>query len=128
MLVFVYGTLKRGYGNNRLLVNSAFVREGTIRGKQLFQAGFPVMTEGLPNDVVHGEIWDISGENQDATLRALDRLESEGFMYDREVVTTEDGAKVNTYIGNDDYWNRFDGMRHCNVEMQEGVAHHSWDR
>lgn len=85
-IVFVYGTLKRGYGNNRLLIGSNFVTEATTKEK------YPLVVHGIPflNDVpgkghrVSGEIWEVN----DLTLFKLDQLEGHGRgFYERRKIT-----------------------------------------
>lgn len=81
--VFVYGTLKRGEGNHRLLAQGClFIGDDTIKAK-LFDLGhFPAIQQGT--DVVQGEVYMV-GPN---TLRRLDALEGHPNFYKREVVTT----------------------------------------
>jgi len=46
MKVFVYGTLKHGYGNHHVLEGSRFVGKGcTVAMCCLYDAGFPVLRE-----------------------------------------------------------------------------------
>src|SRR5262245_6257639 len=84
-LVFVYGTLKRGYGNHRLLLDATFVSEGqTIARCRLFDAGFPVLRRRLNRDgpwnaPVRGEVFEVTAQQ----LARLDSLEGEGRMYHR---------------------------------------------
>lgn len=126
MLIFVYGTLKSGYINNSILSSSEFVKEALLPSHKLFYAGFPVMTPAYDeHQFVKGEIWDIKGS--ESVLRALDRLEGEGIMYDRAVTHTMDGTEVNTYIGVPRYWD-FTKMRNCNIEHDGDNIIHSWDR
>lgn len=126
MLVFVYGTLKAGYGNNRLLQTSKLVGNARITGHELFHSGFPVMrASDKATDVVEGEIWDIGEDAR--VLESLDRLEGEGYLYDRAVLETEDGTEVNAYIGCKTAW-RFSEMRHCETKVQDGVTVHTWNR
>jgi gamma-glutamylcyclotransferase (GGCT)/AIG2-like uncharacterized protein YtfP len=106
MKVFVYGTLKRGYGNHHILADSRFVGEGeTVARCRLFNSGFPVLRrrlnlDGPWNAPVRGEIYEVTNPE---TLARLDRLESEGFMYHRRIkkIRTDDGqiVKAHTYIG-----------------------------
>lgn len=87
MLVFVYGTLKRGYYNNHLLESSKYVGDGfTLEKFCMINAGCPVIQArpGEQNYPVAGEVWDI-GKNEEV-LAELDRLESEGRVYDRIAV------------------------------------------
>lgn len=83
--VFVYGTLKRGYNNNRLLTGSTFVATATTMDRwSMLDGGFPVVLPGT-DGFVTGEVWEVDG----ATLARLDHLESNGRMYQREVVEVE---------------------------------------
>jgi len=104
--VFVYGTLKQGYGNHGLLNDAKYLGDAVTVGKyRLLNAGFPVIR---PGDVgrVEGEVYEVNRH----TLQALDRLEGEGTMYHRKDIHVEmdDGSisKVQTYIGGDQ-WDQF---------------------
>jgi len=85
-LVFVYGTLKRGFSNHRQLAGQKFVGEArTTPGFSLFDLnGFPALI-AWPEDRagVTGEVWSIDS----AALRKLDAFEGlhEG-MYRREPI------------------------------------------
>lgn len=122
MRIFVYGTLKQSYGNNFLLHNAKFIGNKIAHGLKLYYAGgvgsFPV-SQPSPENSVLGEEYDISGEHQDSILRNLDRLEGEGYMYNR--VEIEPG--LFTYIGHEKAWT-FNRMRECPNE--NGVYH--WNR
>jgi len=111
MKVFVYGTLKKGYGNNRLLSEQTFIGEGYTGGfYDMINSGFPVL---VPNDngmVVKGEVWEVDTKIED-TLDNLDALEGEGVMYDRREVkvkmaNSDDWVTCWIYIGNPKYWGR----------------------
>ena len=96
--VFVYGTLKAAYGNNRLLDNTKPVGPAvTCDGFALGKSGCPY---AFPKDVVPEEyhtrlIWPIKGElyKIDArdyrTAADLDILESYPSFYNRRVVLVE---------------------------------------
>lgn len=106
MKVFVYGTLKKGYGNNRLLADKPCIGEAiTIGTFTMLNSGFPVLLpsrEGLP---VKGEVYDITGDAK--CLDNLDMLEGEGTMYDRREIEVNLGGEhvtVSVYIGNAQYW------------------------
>lgn len=116
MRVYVYGTLKRGYGNHRLLEREGVMMLGhaeTLDHFDMINSGFPVIVpndQGLP---VVGEVYDI-GDNEDI-LRSLDALEGEGVMYDRKDIRVkwryprpddEEELNVSVYIGNPEYWGR----------------------
>lgn len=87
MKVFVYGTLKSGYGNNRLLDGQTFLESSFLNGYKMFYSGgvgsFPCIIPDK-DSVIRGEVWDI-GEDMDC-LQRLDWLEGHPRMYKR---TTE---------------------------------------
>ncbi len=105
MKVFVYGTLKRGYGNGKRLLEptSTFISEHIIDGYKLLDSGFPVAAPS-PNSKVKGEIWDIG--DSDSVLNSLDRLEGEGWLYSRKEIEPD----LFMYVGIDRAF-RFDSMR-----------------
>ena len=86
--VFVYGSLKNGKGNHRLLANSKYLGRCYIEGKQrlLSLGGFPglVKDDSLPMNRIVGEVYQINDE----TLQALDWLEGHPRFYKREKVAT----------------------------------------
>ena len=84
-LVFVYGTLKRGERNHRLLAAAEFVGPAFTEPRfRLIDCGpYPAMIEHCDEPlVVAGEVFRID----DAILVELDRLEDEGRLYRRKVV------------------------------------------
>lgn len=89
-LVFTYGTLKRGHGNNRLLATSEFLAPAVTDAEfMLLQVGFPIAClEGSPKYPVLGEIW----KCDDETLARLDRLEGVPHHYQRTTVTVRTPA------------------------------------
>jgi gamma-glutamylcyclotransferase (GGCT)/AIG2-like uncharacterized protein YtfP len=128
MHVFVYGTLKRGYSNNRLLEGAKFVGEAFTIGKYArVDAGFPVVVEGSDEAfAVAGEVYDIKG--QPDILKRLDFLEHEGTMYDRkEVVVYLPGKKKRLgafiYVGCPDFWGDRD---HSNDKYYTSGGKLSW--
>ena len=72
MYLFVYGTLKRGHGNHRVLGDAKYIEDASMSGKMYSMGGFPGMIEsdGLC-DSVFGEIYEI----EDRHLPGLDSLE-----------------------------------------------------
>lgn len=86
--VFVYGTLKQGYGNHRLLESSEYVGRGTTILPYLMEhAGCPVVfrsNEG-PLHNVDGEVYEVTDE----TLSYLDRLEGHPGWYVRHEVAVD---------------------------------------
>lgn len=109
MKCFVYGTLKRGYGNHdRLLAGKEFLGIArTVDTFDMINASFPVIVPNEQGFPVVGEVFDITGDT--ATLDGLDRLEGEGVMYDRKEITVilnDDRVVCSVYIGNPKYWGR----------------------
>lgn len=100
-LVFVYGTLKRGYSNHPLLSGQEFLGEArTARGFALFSLGsHPGMVEVAGDKgSVTGEVWSVDEQ----CLGRLDALEgtAEG-MYRRGAVPLLDpfaGFVVEAYF------------------------------
>jgi gamma-glutamylcyclotransferase (GGCT)/AIG2-like uncharacterized protein YtfP len=87
-LVFVYGSLKRGEHNHRILRDVEFRGEArTAREFGLYALPlFPALVRDAedPQTVV-GEVYAVS----EVTLRVLDRLEANGRLYQREVIEVE---------------------------------------
>ncbi len=78
--VFVYGSLMKNYWNHHYLKDSEFLGQGTLNGYEMYQvSSFPGIVK-KPGENVLGEIYSID----EATLKALDRLEHEGYMYVRK--------------------------------------------
>ena len=99
--VFVYGTLKRGYGNNRCLGKEAkYIGTAVTTAKYpMLDGGFPYLLD-KPNEGHHikGEMWQIPVKQ---LLSEVDRLEGYPTHYVRrviEVVTTEGAHKVVAYF------------------------------
>jgi gamma-glutamylaminecyclotransferase len=93
--VFVYGSLRRGLHNHRLLSGARFDGEAiTSPGFRLYDLGsFPGMVaEG--SERVRGEAFCVDT----ATLEALDRFESHPRFYRRTAIRLGDGAEVETYL------------------------------
>ena len=105
MKLVVYGTLKRGYHNNRnWLSNAKFLKEVTVPGYKLKYSsgtsGFPVAFPS-ENDSIRGEMFEVSPTD----ILGTDRLEANGYMYDRTVVHQEED-RFFLYVGNSSFWNR----------------------
>lgn len=130
MKVFVYGTLKQGYGNHRILEGKPFLGEAVTDGLfDMINAGFPVLipnSSGLP---VRGEVYDITGDV--ATLDSLDSLEGEGIMYDRReinVLIGNDRVVCSVYVGNLDYWGRTRSQSNLTDSRYVIDGHLEWRR
>jgi gamma-glutamylaminecyclotransferase len=111
-LVFVYGTLKKGWGNNALLATSEYLGERITKDEYvLVGSGCPFMLplscleqildyEDNPSDYhrllrpVRGELYRMDTE---WTLASLDGLESEGSWYQRVLIETNQGETAWSY-------------------------------
>jgi gamma-glutamylcyclotransferase (GGCT)/AIG2-like uncharacterized protein YtfP len=94
-LVFVYGSLMKGQGNHRLLTSARFVRTAhTSASFTLVDLGaFPGLLAG-GTTAVRGEVYAVDN----ATLAALDRLESHPRFYRRQEIALSDGVRVQAYL------------------------------
>jgi gamma-glutamylcyclotransferase (GGCT)/AIG2-like uncharacterized protein YtfP len=84
--VFVYGTLKSGFGNHVFLKGSRFVCDAMTDKPYLFlEHGLPFVIDDS-NDFksvrVHGEVYEVNDE----TLKNIDRLEGHPEFYERKPV------------------------------------------
>lgn len=96
--VFVYGSLKKGFGNHSCLGKSLMVKEDALKSAYLVDLGsFPGMFQG--DGEVHGEVYEVSP----AIMSRLDLLEGHPNFYRREVVTLNSGMKAWSYYLNQKY-------------------------
>ena len=112
--VFVYGTLKKSFYNHELLKNMPYLgRAHTIPGAfGMYSAGsFPVLGPSIQKASVEGELYAVDV----FCLMALDRLEGNGMMYNRQKhwvnaldQQSNDRKGVYTdcfmYVGDKSYW------------------------
>jgi gamma-glutamylaminecyclotransferase len=101
LLIFVYGTLKRGLSNHSYLAGKRFVSEARTRPEyRLFDlGGYPGMVHTAADGLsIEGEIWEID----DACLQGLDRLEDiKGGEYERTFIALAppfDSEKIEGYV------------------------------
>jgi gamma-glutamylcyclotransferase (GGCT)/AIG2-like uncharacterized protein YtfP len=103
---FVYGTLKKSFGNNRLLQKSKFIGEAiTLDSFCMFDVGFPyiyplskvpVQDHPIPAYPVRGEVYEVENEQVE---KALDRLEGVDYgHYERDY--TEVSGRFGQFIVN----------------------------
>ncbi len=91
-LVAVYGSLRKGLGNHRVLGDSTLLGTDVVSGWEMFSlGGFPGIRSGLGSIVV--EVYLVDNE---AIAEALDRLEGyrgpdANNFYDKETVFTQYG-------------------------------------
>ena len=93
--VFVYGTLRAGEPNHRLL--HGYEQVATLRTAPTFElvnlGAFPAVTRGGSTAVV-GEVYEVWSD----TLADLDHLEGHPDFYRRETIELEDGSEVSAYL------------------------------
>jgi len=90
--LFVYGTLKRGFGMNRMFNNSKFVgKASTGKGyKMISLGGYPGVLFGGEGSV-SGEVYEVSED----VLTQCDHYESNGFLYNRKrILISVDGEEI----------------------------------
>lgn len=108
MKLFVYGTLKRGYGNNRALRHATFLGEARLDGYCIYNLGaFPAI-EPRNGCFVIGELYEVNEDILDVTdvIEGVDHRDPRSGMYRRELVTAEafgstvfnDHELVETYV------------------------------
>lgn len=100
--VFVYGTLKQGYGNHRLLTGAKFLGEFTTKQPfNLRDGGFPyaVRNQEENNGLVKGEVYEVD----DDILQQLDWLEGVPRHYQRQPVEIDGLEGVQMYSVEGDY-------------------------
>ena len=82
--VFVYGSLRKGHGNHRLLTESDFKGVYVTLGQyhMVSLGGFPAVFEDKKVGHVTGELYEVD----DPTLKRLDALEGNGSFYTRKEI------------------------------------------
>ena len=99
-LVFVYGTLKKGYYNNYFLENQTFIKEAISEPKYLLydNGSYPcLLIADKDGFAVKGEIWEVD----DPCLHRLDMLEGTAGprpLYKRGTVDIQDDS-IKSAIG-----------------------------
>lgn len=103
-LVFVYGTLKKSYGNSDFLQNTKFVGPAkTIEPMYLFAYGIPVVSDFCYNNDYEIDPLPINGEVYTVTKRQmawLDALEGHPDAYKRTItqVKLKTGEEIEAWI------------------------------
>jgi gamma-glutamylcyclotransferase (GGCT)/AIG2-like uncharacterized protein YtfP len=90
--IFVYGTLQQGeVRSGRWPYPAVSIERATIRAQVRDLGPYPALVEG--DGIVLGELWTISAEHLDETLRVLDEIECFGNeevdLYIRKIVLCE---------------------------------------
>lgn len=90
MLVFVYGTLKRGYGNHYRMneAKGTFVGESKVKGFGCLNTPWYPYAVKSPEREIVGEVFDVPDNN----IFILDRLEGYPNHYNRVQTQTDCGV------------------------------------
>lgn len=118
--VAVYGSLKRGFGNHRLLADARFMSHGIIKNSILVSLGaFPALyINQLSGDNVQVEVYRVTPEE----FQSLDMLEGYPSFYNRsmfDIVINTDNHEPLTikswiYHFNGDYANKYPRVHSIN--------------
>lgn len=119
--VIVYGTLKKGFGNHRLLETSKFLGTTSVPGTMYSLGGFPgVRLDRLGQTSIKCEVYEVDG----ATLVNLDRLEGyrgpglNNFYDRRNIAFSLDG---DTQVQTADIYELAEDPGHYYPEVASGV-------
>ncbi len=96
-LVFVYGTLRKGFKYHRLLHRAHFVGYAVTRKRYaLYLAKYPCVIQGEHVSGITGEVYEVD----QPTLESLDELEGHPHEYYREQVPVilEDEREVSAWL------------------------------
>ena len=121
-LVFVYGTLKRGFFNNRLLQDAKFLAECELEGEYAMYSvngSFPAIVEEEGGTNVHGELYEVKNINE------LDNLEGVPYMYNRVDAKIEGYTGAEVYLWQEDTngmeqieGNKWEMGKRCEIEKK----------
>lgn len=95
-MVAVYGSLRKGLHNHRLLEDQEFKGLTKVRGFKLHRycSSFPAVTKADPVSAVTVELYEVS----DRCFESLDYLEGYPNFYNREVVELDNGSTAWMYF------------------------------
>lgn len=83
VLLFVYGTLMSGFGNNRLLEGQNLIGEGETKEKYtMYASGIPFVNENKETSKIKGELYEVNI----GRMPALDGLEGHPDWYQRKLI------------------------------------------
>lgn len=95
-IVFVYGTLRKGFGNNVLLDESDFLGDAiTVGAYSMYEQGIPYVSP-IGEQRIYGEVYSVGGD----TLAQLDSLEGHPDWYNRRqiAVLLESGETIQAWL------------------------------
>lgn len=96
-LLFVYGSLKRGLVHHEQMQGGRFVGTARLNGHHLvlYEEGYPALVRSdEPTSWVGGEIFEVSSDH----LARLDEFEGVPTLYQRIVVTLDEGTRAFSYV------------------------------
>ena len=93
-LVFVYGSLKRGFRHHRELAGGRYLGSNSTLAchRLVLFDGYPALVTGEGR--VSGELYEVDSD----LLARLDRFEGCPTLYQREVLTLADGTTAFAYV------------------------------
>ncbi len=96
ILLFAYGTLMSGYGNNAYLKKQKLIGKGKTVGEYTMYAScIPFINENEKTSQIHGELWEVDIR----VLPYIDALENHPNWYQRkEVPVTVDGKTYTAWL------------------------------
>jgi gamma-glutamylaminecyclotransferase len=110
--VFVYGTLKEGYGNHGLLHKAIKVSNATTCEKYgMYESGIPYVIKDQSKTTIKGEVYLVDG----MTFDVLDSLEGHPVCYKREKIKVllDNNKKTTAWI--------YFYPNQCGREISDGV-------
>ena len=100
MLLFVYGSLRRGFPNHYMLEDSVYIGDFITTDKYIMigtiSKAFPyiikdcVVDGTMPTQIV-GELYDVYGSN---TINMIDKLEGHPHIYNRQLISVTNNIDV----------------------------------
>jgi len=86
-LVFVYGTLRKGFGNHRILASNPFEGKALTKDNYaMYISGLPFVVKDEPVSHIVGEVYQLRDIKD---LHRVDQLESHPDFYKRELIHVE---------------------------------------
>jgi len=83
VLLFAYGTLMSGFGNNRLIEDQKLIGAGeTSEQYTMYGSGIPFVNENEKTSTIKGELWEVTNER----LPSVDGLEGHPNWYQRKLI------------------------------------------
>lgn len=95
--IFVYGTLKKGFSNHRLLEGAEFAGNAkTLEKFSLYESGIPYVFKDETVSHIYGELYQLD----ELTLENIDGLEGHPDWYRRKEVDvlTENGETITAWL------------------------------